>query len=528
LYTDILSPQPPFHLWTGSLLVRLTEWLGADPLLFFRVFTLVVRLFISATVGTIAFLLYRKGSTALLASVILLLLPEGYRWSQGYQSEHLELLFLCIGLALALWRKGWSRTLAPCLGVCAMWTNMSSLPFAFLLLLIAMSLRPFRWAPLVATLATLAILLGISLSLAGQAYFENVWSNQVASIPTDPGAWAASLMTEGTAIVELEGLYILLALFAIWNFLRSRRAPDTGGTEWSPLERSLISLYGIASIGSAIYVVKGGTVDYIFMLAEPMIAVFAAASIVSFLVRGDAPGDTGPESSTTRVLRWGSYAILGTGLLLLLLWKPVQFNSGVARQSAPGVDLRDTYEGRIVEFSDLESQTLLRVIDHLSGEGETVWAPPFFAALAKRPIAMDLSETYLWYVRWQHSVFGKKEDAAVARMISGLTEAIEETRLPMLLLNSRTGQWGHLLIPDLTLRLPTSEGGSEVFKVRELDPRLDRLQNALEEGYRPLLAAPGSTERLYFQGMNERLEVWVPKSQEPYLPPWSRIGFSGS
>ncbi|MCA9444727.1 MAG: hypothetical protein KC964_28330, partial [Candidatus Omnitrophica bacterium] len=108
------------------------------------------------------------------------------------------------------------------------------------------------------------------------AYLQNVWSNQVASIPSNPQVWIDSIVTEGTTIIDHEGLFILLALAGIWRFIQGRDSGQRYGT----LERSLIGLWGIASVGSAIYVVKGGTVDYIFMLAEPALALFAASAIV--------------------------------------------------------------------------------------------------------------------------------------------------------------------------------------------------------------------------------------------------------
>ena len=519
LYTDILSPQPPFHLWTGAALERLAGVIGCEPLLLYRMFSLLVRLGISAAVGAIAFTLYRSPGTALLASALILLLPEGYRWSQGYQSEHLEILLLCLGFLACLLRLEWSRVLAACLAVGALWTNMSSLPFAILIGICAVFFRPFRWTPILSGILTLAALLGISLWQAGGAYIENVWSNQVASIPTDPRVWLESIRTEGSSIILLEGFFILAALVAMFEYLDRKPSTEEG---FSPTERGLIVLYAIASIGSAGYVVKGGTVDYIFVLAEPAVAVFAARSLVMWFGRSEGVTDT---SWVASVLRPACRVLILVGTIVLLAWNPFSFIKGVRLQGSPGVDLPNTYEGRIVEFSDWEVRTIERIIAEISEPGDTIWAPPFFAALTKRPIAMDLSETYLWYVRWQRSVWGKVDDPAVDVMISGITDLLERCKIPVLLLNSRTGQWGQLIVPDLTLRLPSENGPSRIVKIRDLDPRLDRLQSTLEKNYHPILSAPGEDSRLYLQGMNERLEIWVPKERSPYLPPWSQIGF---
>jgi hypothetical protein len=524
LYTEILSPQPPFHLWMGSMLVRLSEVFGGEPLLWFRWASLFLRVTTSALVGLIALRLFRSQGRALMASTLFLVLPEGYRWSQGYQSEHLELLLLSVSLLLGLIGSFWARCLSPFFAIGAMWTNMSALPFSILLIGLSIFRNPISWTPLLSVLFSLGGLLGISLGLYGEAYFENVWSNQVASIPSNPRDWLASIVTEGTAIIDHEGLFILLALAGIWRFVQGRDS----SSNFSAIEKSLIGLWGIASVGSAVYVIKGGTVDYIFMLAEPALAVFAASAIaVVFSPRRTVEGEEGGSGARMGEFGLGLCRILiMVGLFVLLMWKPYAFIVSYRNQTGTGVDLRDQSEGRLVEYSDLEVRTILRLIEQYTEAGETIWAPPFFAALSQHPLDQDLSETYLWYVRWQQNLFGKQPDAGVDTMIEGMTESIENTELPLLLLNRRTGQWGHLIIPDGTLRLPSPEGGSQVHRVRDLDPRLEKLQSALESNYHPLLAAPGDDKKLLFQGWNEALEVWVPQNRQQLPAPWVRDGFS--
>ncbi|MCB9783105.1 MAG: hypothetical protein H6751_09110 [Candidatus Omnitrophica bacterium] len=524
LYTDILSPQPPFHLWTGAALVKLSDWLGGEPLYWFRWFTLLLRIATSALVGLIAVRLFRSQGRALLASVILLILPEGYRWSQGYQSEHLELFLLCLSLLLTLYGKPWQRNLSPLLAVGAMWTNMSALPFSILLILLAVFRNPISWTPILTAILSLVGLVGVSIGLYGDAYLQNVWSNQVASIPSNPQVWIDSIVTEGTTIIDHEGLFILLALAGIWRFIQGRDSDGRYGT----LERSLIGLWGIASVGSAIYVVKGGTVDYIFMLAEPALALFAASAIVTvFSPHQSEVSDEGGTGTLGELGLGVCRILLMVGLFVLLMWKPYAFIYSYRNQAGTGVDLRDQSQGRLIEYSDVEVNTILRLIDHYTEEGDTIWAPPFFAALTEHPVAEDLSETYLWYVRWQQNLFAKQPDPEVDSMIEGMTASLEKTKLPLLLINRRTGQWGHLLIPDGALRLPSRDGGSEVRLLRDLDPRLQKLQSALEQNYHLLLSGPGSEEKLHFQGWNEGIEVWVPKDVDRLPPSWVRVGFGG-
>jgi len=528
LYTDILSPQPPFHLWIGAVLERCAEVVGCEPLTLFRWFSVAVRLAASAAVFAIARFLFGTPAIAFLASFLFLFLPEGYRWSQGYQSENLEILFLCGGFLGCLTRIGIGRHLAAILAVCAVWTNMSALPFSLLIIAFAVGAKPFRWKPLLSSAACLILLLGLCLSVYGHAYVENVWTNQVASIPADFHAWLRALHTEGTTIIELEGLFILAALVGMFGFLKGCGLKERErGTAWPERDRVFTVGYGILSLGSAIYVVKGGTVYYIFSLAEPLIAVFSAyALILAFSPSCESSGNGAPEPPNVGFFLPLCRISILVGTIVLLAWTPFNFILGVRSQGAPGVDLPDTYQGRLVEFSDVEVRTIERILGSLSEPGDTIWAPPFLAALSGHPIVMDLSETYLWYVRWQHSLHTEKPDVGVERMISGLTDFIEKESIPLFLLNSRTGQWGQLIIPNLTLRMASPEGGSGIVRIRDLDPRLDRLQSAFEQHYHPILSAPGSSERLYLQGMNERLEIWVPKDRSRYLPPWSRKGFS--
>ncbi len=513
LYTDILSPQPPFHLWLGAGINRISTHFGLDPLVCFRWTIHIIRILTSLGVFATSLFLFRNGMAAWLAAVVFLFLPEGYRWSSGYQSEHLELLFLTFGLACWAWGMPWSRCVAGICAVCAVWTNMSALPFSILLCGLACSGGHRYWMPIISIVITLSLLLGISLGLAGEAYFENVWSNQVASIPASPSAWLSSLSEQGTTLVSFEGPFIVLALLGLYRFLISTRRILTGSLR--PLEALLMTLYGIASIGSGIYVIKGGTVDYIFCLAEPVIAIFAVWTLVQWFsiesstIQSPIPWKTG--SVLCRIL-------LVVGVVALLAWQPLNMMRGIRAQSAPGVDLPDVSQGRIVEFSDQEVHTLERVIEELSKPGDVIWAPPFLAAISRREIAMDLSETYLWWVRWYQSVVKNSEDAGVDRMLKGITGMLSNRSISVLVINDRTGQWGQLLVPGREF---------QNRPLREIDPRIERLQNTMEDNYQPLLAHPGSESKLYFQGWNERLEVWVPMGGPAYLPPWVREGFGG-
>lgn len=516
LYTDILSPQPPLHLWLGCLVVKLSRVSGWDSLEIFRWSTHFIRAGSALCLFLIGWRLFRSGGVGWLASAVFLFLPEGYRWSSGYQSEHLEILFLLTGLLASLSGHLWSRCVAVACGICALWTNMSSLPFSAILFLHALICPQFSIIPLAAGAGFFGLMLGGSFLLAGRAFWENVWSNQVASIPSQASAWMASLSEQGTTILTLEGGFILLAILGLYRFIHSSGC-GSPATE-SFRSRALVVLFGIASLGSGIYVVKGGTVDYIFSLGEPLIALFSSWALISWIRQSPAwNGGCHKEPHSAHWIRIACQSVLIIGLVAILGWQPYRLARGLHFQMAPGVDLADQSQGRIVEFSDLEVHTLLRVIRELAPEGSTLWAPPFLAALSQHPIAMDLSETYLWWVRWQREIQSGIKDPGVDRMLSGLTDLIEKKALPLLLINDRTGQWGMLLVPGRQLNH---------VPIRTLDPRIERLQSMLEQHYQPIRKFPGSDQKLYFQGWNERLEVWVPKGGVQVLSPWVKEGFS--
>jgi hypothetical protein len=526
LYTDILSPQPPFHLWLGSLIVKVASFFDCEAYLLFRWTTHLIRVLTSLTLLGIGIRLFghdlpcSAGSEcdpksgmgiALLASGLFLFLPEGYRWSAGYQSEHLEILFLCLGFLGAISPEKVWRTFGGICAVCAVWTNMSALPFSLLLILMSWLRKPrCNLALLVSSLVALS-LAGICFCHAGSAYWENVWDNQVASIPLYPSAWLRSLYEHGTTILTWEGVFILLALMGIYRFSSGNawdRQDSTQTKGIAPFQLT-ISLYGIISLGSGIYVIKGGTVDYIYCLAEPMVALFAAYTLVQWFSNLIKP--------STAPLQFLTKGVVLIGCLVVLLWQPLRLASGIRAQVMPGIDLPDVSEGRLIEFSEVEVQTLAQVIEELSEPGEMIWAPPYLAALTKHPIAMDLSETYLWWVRWYQSVSEGKPDVGVDQMLKGLTDLIKKQALAFLLINDRTGQWGQLLVPGREL---------QGIPLAQLDPRLAKLHQALETHYQPVLANPGTDKKLYFQGWNERLELWNPKGGPQFLPPWIREGFA--
>lgn len=518
LYTEILSPQPPFHLWMGTLLVRLSEAYGFEPLPAFRWSIHLIRALTALCVFGVAWRLFGKGSVAFLAGSIFFFLPEGYRWSQSYQSEHLELLLLSFGWLACLGERVSMRCLAGIAAVGAIWTNMSALPFSILLVLHAGFAPTFLWQSLASSAATLALLLGTCIFRYGGKYIENVWTNQVASFPSDPRAWLASIAEQGTTIITLEGFVILAALVGMYRFLHDLEIPPR-----TIRERLLVVAYGIVSVGSAIYVVKGGTVDYIFMLAETALAVFGAAALRQWFVEAPRMGalEFAPKPGLERLGTPALRVFLLIGAIVLFGWHPFRFLIATRFQFSAGVDLADQSAGRVVEFSDAEARTLERVILEFSKPEDLIWAPPYLAAISGRTLALDLSETYLWWVRWHHSLPPGRADADVDRMIEGFTELAGERKVALFLVNDRSGQWGQLLVPNRDLPIGPGRG----VPIRNIDPRIERLQKAIEENYEPLRARPGSEEKLYFQGWNERLEVWVPKGTPTIPPPWVQEGF---
>ncbi|MCH8333453.1 hypothetical protein IIC65_05920, partial [Candidatus Sumerlaeota bacterium] len=284
LYRDILAPQPPCHLYLGALLIKIAGWIGlSTPLYLIRFFSLALHLTTFVLVADLARRAWGSAAVGLMAGVIFLLLPIGLWWSLGYQSEPLEILFLVLMIHFAIRppRTGGilgshGRDVAASLfGALAAFTNATAVPFLLVLILFMLWRNPRRaaWIALPA-LVVAAILIVVMEVWTGGFFLRTVVFDQVGTFPRDRplgGYIAGKLLREGGDIFRLEGFFIILALLGFFRFLASSPLPSE--------ERQGLAWFCLATMASFLYVAKGGTVDYIFSLGEPAVALLAAGEL---------------------------------------------------------------------------------------------------------------------------------------------------------------------------------------------------------------------------------------------------------
>ncbi len=464
LYRDILAPQPPLHLLLGMILAKAAGVLGLPTLFVVRAASLVLHVlmaWLSSALGAVTWRLSgERGSPSLagaLAGTIYLLFPLGFWWSQGYQSEPLEIIFLYGALWLLLSGNGlWSAALAGAGAALAALTNMTAAPYA-LFFLLYLAVRERRRA--LAYGATLVGLWGsvtVAMELATGAYLENVILNQVGSFPRKeflpPGenvltyAWR-KILSEGRDVLALEGGWIVLALVGVAIFCRKARCVAKGElATWSALALML----------SIVYVSKGGTMDYIFTIGEPAVAAFAALSVVWVLER--AP--------TNRLsLSWSNTLPLAFGAALACLAIVVV---------APGLGhISRTLWQETYELDEYRTRQVVDLIRQHSRDGEEILAPPFYAFLAGRKIVEDYSEIFLWTLKY----FNERQDRVRGRgvaTVERIAQALEEKRVAFVALDL-----------DQTGRIP-------------------EIRSALERHYEPLRSKE-------FRTLNTRLMFYKPR-----------------
>jgi hypothetical protein len=217
------------------------------------------------------------------------------------------------------------------------------------------------------------------------AYLENVILNQVGSFPRPellpPGqtlwtyAWG-KIVREGTDVLNLEGGFIALALLGLVRFARKGDATVREYAAW----------YAFFALCSIIYVSKGGTMDYIFTIGEPFVAVFA--------------GYLGFHFGRKHLAGWWA----GFG------WRDLSPVAGVfagamllAALVAPGIQHSGlTLRQQTYELNEYETATIVDMIRANSKPDGLVLAPPMYAFLAERRIPEDYSEIFLWSLKYQN------------------------------------------------------------------------------------------------------------------------------
>ncbi|MGI8908411.1 MAG: ArnT family glycosyltransferase [Candidatus Sumerlaeaceae bacterium] len=427
LYRDILAPQPPMHLLVGAAIARIGTLLPLPhPLYAFRAFSLMLhlatmvllyRVALRITDGPEAGISSRRARLAgLIACAVYLLLPIGFWWTLGYQSQPLLVFFLMLTFYLQLKGCVACSVASGITGALAALTNMTTAPYLLLLAGYNLVRRPRLLLPFVLPLALIIAMVIIGAELYTHAYLDNVIRNQVGAFPRKellpPGENAltyalSKLYREGTEVLRLEAGYLVLACLGLAVY--AQRAPV-------PV-RGLTVLFTLASFGAIVYVAKGGTVNYVFSVSEPYVALMVGY-FVAAVAHAWWPRWRATQVSDFSPLAGGVAVVLA---VFCVTWVGLQHSWRTLKQ--------DTYE--------LPEAETLRIVDQIKSncpqDGVTL-APPFYAFLAQRRIAADYSELLLWKLKYMNETVDREHGRA-HEIIAKLAAMIREKRISFMALD---------------------------------------------------------------------------------------------
>lgn len=398
LYKELPSPQPPLLLFLGAFLLSLAD---GDAILV-RLWQVIQHCLIACCAWGIAAKVFGRPLISSLAGCIYLFLPEGVWWAAGYQSEPLLILLQSFNVLLLLTavEQEKSSLLLYAAAVTAALTcfvNMTALPYiALQWFFVWYSFRPFLVKYSVTFLGVGSIfLIGMMIYSQGE-YFEHVFFRQVGTYPSESlsmtiGYFLSKLYVEGGDILHWEGGFVLSAVFGL--FLYSERVQSTRKSF-----SDYVLWWAIFSIGSIIFVTKGGTVEYIFTIGEPATAVFSAFFLATILTVADIP-------TRLRSLRsprsFGTLTVLICFLLPMLLMKPFSllyrtFTDGPL--VLPGVGV----EKPVFEVSGRDMEILTLFIQKQCPPDKLMVSPPYYAFMAKRKIAQNTPSEFIMYMAYLH------------------------------------------------------------------------------------------------------------------------------
>ncbi len=424
IYRDILSPQPPLHLYTGTLLLKIGDWLG-NPLFTVRVFTLLLRAIHAGLIYYLAsriFLDVNKKWLPFLAGTVYLFLPIGFWWSRGYQSEPLEILWLLISIGFMIRWTPKSMAGAGLFAGLGVLTNMTAAPYLLLTIgILALYDRKKLFWYAIPALSLLALATLIFQLYTQGMFLQNAILDQVGTYPKENtlGYMLGKIKWIGGIILHLEGPLIIASLLGLILYYKTH---IHGKIKTSPLPVFLF-LYSLATLGSFVYATKGGTVDYIFTLGEPAVALFSVYGIYR---------------STQALVKakpfWLEAFAIGVVLMLGL----------------PGYKQNiNTLKGINYELPSESVKGIITLIQDHSKPGEAIFSPPYFAFLAERPLAGEFSEQYVWFMKYFNWMAYREGNPANMEHLENIGEMFSRREIKIVLLNidPRRGQQTGKIMP---------------------------------------------------------------------------------
>jgi hypothetical protein len=420
LYRDIMAPQPPSHLFTGALLVKIGSAFGS-PLYAFRAFALLLHL---ATMLVI-FLITKKISgfslDGLFAAFLYLVIPVGFWWAQGYQSEGLLIFFLITSFYFFIDFKDKGMITASLIGSLSAFTNMTAVPYLFFnnVYLVIRKRKQFLYYAI--TMISMGIIGVMIMEIhTGGHYLENVFFNQVGTFPNPIISGEsvlsysfAKIVNEGKDIMTWEGGYVLFAILGIILFMTKGKKRDN--------RREYIGWYAIISLGSIIYVSKGGTMEYIFTIGEPFVVIFFAY-VIGLLWRGPLQG-----GKFLKNFKWNDTSGLA-GLFALVFLFIATFYIGFFY-------IRQTLHGSSYELSHGKVLEVKEIIEQYTKPGDPILAPPFYAFITGRNVVEEYSENYIWTIKYVNEMYVDKKPGDGVQKALDIAAKLKEKKVPLILLD---------------------------------------------------------------------------------------------
>jgi len=496
-YRDILAPQPPLHLLFSAWSQKFGDLILGSDFLGVRLYNLIVRLAGIYVIYWAGRTWFRSETHGLAAAFIYMLLPIGFWWSICLQSENIEIVFLMIAFVGVFRMDRNSLLWAGVASGLAMHINMTALPYFLSNFVFLAARRPklVGWY----LLTTLPVWLGgagLAYLWAGEYYLDNVLFNQVGSFPREEIIsvgrpehmklfGSASLhyvliekiWMQLLEVWRLEKFPIILGFLALatrwkstaskaWKEGRSRLANNgnVNPTFWQKyLEVNrddqyrrfeYAAWYCIGMLLSICFTAKGGTVNYIFVLGEPAVALLAADGIVRFLrhtIRKQQHGQFMILPKPNHII----YASIGCAFLIMMSTSSmVNLFQTFGSRSEP---LQRELQIRIpvgdnkykfssffqVELVEYKVREVSELIEAFTEEGDPILAPPFYAYATNRTVAAEFAESYLWSIKYRNEEYDRKnglrmEMGGAQEKALELTRMIRNKEIPLIIFDNRT------------------------------------------------------------------------------------------
>ncbi len=410
LYKNIISPQPPVMLYLWAPFHRIIKDIFVRTY-FFRIISIFIHILCALFVYLIAKRVFKNWRIAILSLFIYLFLPIGFWWFRCVESEPLEILFSLIAFYHLLYPNKKNMIIAGFFSALAFCTNMTYLPYYILLLIVGFLFKrkkffSFFWT----SILFIIVIYVFSFLQSGFSVFENIFLNQFNTYKGGIWYFLSKIYSFGGIIFVLEGSFIVLFFMGIFCFLKREIT----------YKNTLLILYSLQSFGSYFFVTKGGTVDYIFTIGEPFIALWSAFAL--FLISKTFLQYVKKYPFIFRIILWVGFF----HFLMVLFFMDIKYDI-------------ETLQGKNYEICEKKIKEIVGIIKHYSRMGDEILAPPYYAYLSQRKIAYNLSSSYIILMKYLSG------DKKIKNMIENkLVSLIKRKKIKIILLNEN--QYGKISV----------------------------------------------------------------------------------